>query len=108
MVAASPIRNANANGVWIAATPGEPRTCSTRWSKNVSRSCHLNGSRVCTHDLVRLVTDRLLNRGQDTRNAAPLRMGVRPRFVTFHFSPFTFHALGEPRSTVPHAPSVDS
>jgi hypothetical protein len=44
---------------------------------------------VCTHDLVRHVTDRFLNRGQDTRNAAPLRMGVLLRLATFHLSPFT-------------------
>jgi hypothetical protein len=82
-----------------------PRTCSTRWSKNVSRSCHLNGNRECTHDLVRLVTDRLLNRGQTRGMRLPFRrrpiaieartafrtdyggqadLGVRHRFATFY------------------------
>ncbi len=50
---------------------------------------------MCAHDLVRFATYRLLNQGQDTRNAAPLRMGVRPRFAAFHLSLFTFHSSPE-------------
>jgi hypothetical protein len=76
------------HGIRIDATPRGQDMFNTL-GLNASRLCHLNGSRVCTHDLVRFVTDRLLNRGLDTRNAAPLRMGVRPRFAAFHFSRFT-------------------
>jgi hypothetical protein len=62
----------------IGARPG-PTTCSNRWSFKISGPGHLNGSRVCTHLLVRCATDRLLIHGQTRGMRLPSGLGARPR-----------------------------